>query len=95
MLDSLSLPWLMRLTADVWLQAEQFEERFLLNPGSATGAYSSITATPKPSFLLMDIDGPKVGFVRCWCGADLVLQCALDCVWHAGHAVRVRAESGR
>ena len=42
------------------LQAEKFEQRYLLNPGSATGVYSSITRNPKPSFLLMDIDGPKV-----------------------------------
>ena len=45
------------------MQAEKFEQRYLLNPGSATGAYSSITRNPKPSFLLMDIDGPKVS--RC------------------------------
>ena len=45
------------------MQAEKFEQRYLLNPGSATGAYSSITRSPKPSFLLMDIDGPKVS--RC------------------------------
>ena len=45
------------------MQAEKFEQRYLLNPGTATGAYSSITRSPKPSFLLMDIDGPKVS--RC------------------------------
>lgn len=29
----------------------------MINPGSATGAYSSITYDVNPSFVLMDIDG--------------------------------------
>jgi vacuolar protein sorting-associated protein 29 len=41
-------------------QAYKHEDRFLINPGSATGAYSSVTLNVKPSFVLMDIDGPKV-----------------------------------
>lgn len=39
--------------------AEKFEDRIIINPGSATGAYSSITKFPVPSFVLMDIDGDK------------------------------------
>ena len=42
-----------------WLQAYKYEDRFLINPGSATGAYSSVTRNVKPSFVLMDIDGAK------------------------------------
>ena len=29
----------------------------LINPGSATGAYSMVTHEPVPSFVLMDING--------------------------------------
>jgi vacuolar protein sorting-associated protein 29 len=32
----------------------------IINPGSATGAYSSITYDINPSFVLMDIDGLRV-----------------------------------
>lgn len=36
--------------------------------GSATGAYSSVTAKPVPSFALLDIDGSKVGRpASSWC----------------------------
>ena len=53
------------------MQAYKYEDRFLINPGSATGAYSSITPEVKPSFVLMDIDGSKVRDVErkpfhCW-----------------------------
>ena len=41
-------------------QADMYGERLQINPGSATGAYSSITPEAKPSFVLMDIDGSKV-----------------------------------
>lgn len=41
-------------------QAFKFEDRILINPGSATGAYSDVIEAPKPSFVLMDIDGSKV-----------------------------------
>ena len=41
-------------------QAEKFENRFIINPGSATGAYSTMTTKPVPSFVLMDVDGDKV-----------------------------------
>ena len=42
------------------LQAEKFENRFIINPGSATGAYSTMAKDPVPSFVLMDVDGDKV-----------------------------------
>lgn len=41
-------------------QAFKYENRFLINPGSATGAFSSVTENTAPSFVLMDIDGTKV-----------------------------------
>eukprot|EP01137_Pigoraptor_chileana_P019304 Opistho-2@80163 len=36
------------------------EGRFFVNPGSATGAYSSLTSDVVPSFVLMDIQGANV-----------------------------------
>ena len=42
------------------LQAFAYEGRFLINPGSATGAYSNLTEDVKPSFVLMDIAESKV-----------------------------------
>lgn len=55
-----------RLDADILVsghthefKAIKYEDRFLINPGSATGAYSSITQTVTPSFVLMDIDRSK------------------------------------
>jgi predicted phosphodiesterase len=42
-------------------KAVMYGERLQINPGSATGAYSSLTPDVKPSFVLMDVDGPKVG----------------------------------
>ncbi|KAL6785312.1 VPS29 [Auxenochlorella protothecoides x Auxenochlorella symbiontica] len=41
-------------------QAYKHEGRFVINPGSGTGAFSTITPDPIPSFVLMDIDGPRV-----------------------------------
>ncbi|GAB4814894.1 hypothetical protein N2152v2_001940 [Parachlorella kessleri] len=40
-------------------KAYKYEDRFVINPGSATGAYSTVTKQPTPSFVLMDIDGIK------------------------------------
>ncbi|CAK0786227.1 Vacuolar protein sorting-associated protein 29 [Coccomyxa viridis] len=40
-------------------KAFAYEGRFLINPGSVTGAYSNVTEDVKPSFVLMDIDGSK------------------------------------
>ena len=48
--------------ACIGLQAYKYEDRFLINPGSATGAYSTITPDSNPSFVLMDINGSKVSF---------------------------------
>ena len=45
-----------------------YGERLQINPGSATGAYSSLTPDVRPSFVLMDVDGAKVGDA-CGCGA--------------------------
>ena len=45
-------------------KAYKYEDRLLVNAGSATGAYSAITADASPSFLIMDIDGSHiVGYV--------------------------------
>mmetsp|Transcript_20430 Transcript_20430/g.28301 ORF Transcript_20430/g.28301 Transcript_20430/m.28301 type:complete len:184 (-) Transcript_20430:186-737(-) len=41
-------------------KAYQYEDRLIINPGSATGAFSSITHEVRPSFVLMDIDGLRV-----------------------------------
>ena len=41
-------------------QASKLEDRFLINPGSATGAFSSVTENTRPSFVLMDMDAGKV-----------------------------------
>jgi vacuolar protein sorting-associated protein 29 len=43
------------------MQAFKYEDRFLINPGSATGAFSGMSDSAKPSFVLMDIGGSKVG----------------------------------
>lgn len=40
-------------------KAFKYEDRFLINPGTATGAFSQCTKDVKPSFVLMDIDGSK------------------------------------
>ena len=38
-----------------------YEDRLQINPGSATGAYSTTAKEVNPSFVLMDLDGSKVG----------------------------------
>lgn len=40
-------------------QAVKYENRLLINPGSATGAYSSSQRSVIPSFVLMDLDNGK------------------------------------
>eukprot|EP00696_Hemimastix_kukwesjijk_P005561 gnl/Hemi2/1699_TR600_c0_g1_i1.p1 gnl/Hemi2/1699_TR600_c0_g1~~gnl/Hemi2/1699_TR600_c0_g1_i1.p1 ORF type:complete len:194 (-),score=62.10 gnl/Hemi2/1699_TR600_c0_g1_i1:255-836(-) len=40
-------------------QAIEYEGRFMLNPGSITGAYNGFTYDAVPSFALLDIDGDK------------------------------------
>lgn len=54
------------------LQAVNNEDQLQINPGSATGAYSTFSESVQPSFVLMDLEGSKVG---CWlptliCGAQ-------------------------
>ncbi|GBG79289.1 hypothetical protein CBR_g29439 [Chara braunii] len=41
-------------------KAYKHQGRLIINPGSATGAYSSMTYDVNPSFVLMDIDGIRV-----------------------------------
>ncbi|KAF7315304.1 Vacuolar protein sorting-associated protein 29 [Mycena indigotica] len=42
-------------------QAREHDNRFFVNPGSATGAWTgAIPGDPTPSFALMDIQGPAV-----------------------------------
>ncbi|XP_058179137.1 vacuolar protein sorting-associated protein 29-like isoform X2 [Rhododendron vialii] len=40
--------------------AYKHEAGVVINPGSATGAYSSVTCDVNPSFVLMDIDATRV-----------------------------------
>lgn len=64
------------------MQAYKYEDRFLINPGSATGAYSVVNPEAKPSFVLMDIDGAKVRPHA----PLLVPQAATDCSFEfSGH----------
>ena len=41
-------------------QTMKHEDSYFINPGSATGAYSTTTPDAQPSFVLMDIDGSRV-----------------------------------
>jgi len=38
----------------------EYEGKYMINPGSVTGAYSTFTSDVKPSFILMAIKGTKV-----------------------------------
>ncbi|KAF5364635.1 hypothetical protein D9758_005556 [Tetrapyrgos nigripes] len=43
------------------VQAVEYDDRFFVNPGSATGAWTGLfNGEPTPSFALMDIQGPVV-----------------------------------
>ncbi|THU79474.1 retrograde transporter [Dendrothele bispora CBS 962.96] len=43
------------------VQAVEYDNRFFVNPGSATGAWTGLfNGEPTPSFALMDIQGPVV-----------------------------------
>lgn len=44
----------------VCVQAVNNEDQLQINPGSATGAYSTFSQAVQPSFVLMDLDGSKV-----------------------------------
>lgn len=41
-------------------EAYEHENRFYVNPGSITGAYSALESDLTPSFILMDIHGATV-----------------------------------
>eukprot|EP00163_Fabomonas_tropica_P014986 TRINITY_DN2730_c0_g1_i1.p1 TRINITY_DN2730_c0_g1~~TRINITY_DN2730_c0_g1_i1.p1 ORF type:complete len:184 (+),score=50.77 TRINITY_DN2730_c0_g1_i1:195-746(+) len=41
-------------------KAYEYEKKVIINPGSATGAFSSFTTDVTPSFVLLDIQGAKV-----------------------------------
>ncbi|EJD05436.1 Metallo-dependent phosphatase [Fomitiporia mediterranea MF3/22] len=42
-------------------QATEYDNKFFLNPGTATGAWTgSFTDDPPPSFALMDVQGPVI-----------------------------------
>lgn len=38
----------------------QYDGKYFINPGSATGAYSSINTSPRPSFILIAVQGDEV-----------------------------------
>jgi len=38
----------------------EYEGKYIINPGSVTGAYSAYTTTVIPSFVLLAVKGPKV-----------------------------------
>ena len=49
------------IRADLSFEAFEFEGRFFVNPGSATGAWSGLwNGEATPSFALMDIQGPVI-----------------------------------
>ena len=56
-------------------QASKLEDRFLINPGSATGAFSSVTKNTRPSFVLMDMDAGKVR-LSAFCVPSLLVHCS-------------------
>ena len=41
-------------------ESKEFQGKFFINPGSATGAYSAITKDSVPSFVLMDLDDKNI-----------------------------------
>lgn len=41
-------------------EVNEYEGKWFINPGSITGAYSSLTAEVAPSFILLAIQGSKV-----------------------------------
>eukprot|EP01098_Paradermamoeba_levis_P000937 TRINITY_DN1105_c0_g1_i1.p1 TRINITY_DN1105_c0_g1~~TRINITY_DN1105_c0_g1_i1.p1 ORF type:complete len:187 (-),score=43.81 TRINITY_DN1105_c0_g1_i1:25-585(-) len=56
-------------------EAWEFENRFFVNPGSATGAYSGLTLDVVPSFVLMDVQGDQViTYVYQLKGTDLKVE---------------------
>jgi len=41
-------------------QIVQYDGKYFINPGSATGAYSSTNSNPRPSFILIAVQGDEV-----------------------------------
>jgi vacuolar protein sorting-associated protein 29 len=41
-------------------EVSEFEGKWFINPGSITGAYSTLSTEVIPSFILLAIQGPKV-----------------------------------
>ena len=41
-------------------QIVQYDGKYFINPGSATGAYSSTNSSPRPSFILIAVQGDEV-----------------------------------
>ena len=39
---------------------QQYDGKYFINPGSATGSYSALNSSPAPSFILMAIQGDDV-----------------------------------
>lgn len=64
-------------------QAYRHEGRFVISPGSATGAFTPSLLKPTPSFVLMDINGPRVS-------AALVVLRRSHCLGETG-SVRAQA----
>mmetsp|Transcript_14089 Transcript_14089/g.19608 ORF Transcript_14089/g.19608 Transcript_14089/m.19608 type:complete len:185 (-) Transcript_14089:70-624(-) len=41
-------------------EAYEYQKKFFINPGSATGSFSSVTDDVTPTFVLMDVQGAKI-----------------------------------
>lgn len=39
---------------------ETYDGKYFINPGSATGAYSAMNSSPKPSFMLIAVQGDEI-----------------------------------
>jgi vacuolar protein sorting-associated protein 29 len=59
--------WQRKLDVDILIsghthehKAYEYENKFYINPGSATGAFSPLTQKVTPTFVLMDIQGTSV-----------------------------------
>ena len=42
----------------------QYDGRYFINPGSLTGAYCGLTSAPRPSFVLLQLQGEEI---VCYC----------------------------
>jgi predicted phosphodiesterase len=60
-------------------QTMKHEDSYFINPGSATGAYSTTSPDAQPSFVLMDIDGSRVR----WACAQMNTCSAAACTVNA------------